>query len=239
MKKKILIFIPVYNEEKNIKKIIFSIFKNFNNRINILFIDDNSQDKTQQQIRILKKKYKNIFLHTRPKKLGIGSAHKKAFLIAKKKKYKYLVTMDCDGTHNPYYINKLLESQKKKNSEIVTTNRFLVKGSLNSWSTWRKILTWIRHLLIKVVLKINYDSSGAFRLYNLNLIKTKDFLSAKHNGYSFFWESIFILFKKKYLIHEIPIELPFRSIGSSKMKISDIINAFIYVIIISMKKSKY
>ena len=69
MKKKILIFIPVYNEEKNIKKIIFSIFKNFNNRINILFIDDNSQDKTQQQIRILKKKYKNIFLHTRPKKL--------------------------------------------------------------------------------------------------------------------------------------------------------------------------
>ena len=55
MKKKILIFIPVYNEEKNIKKIIFSIFKNFNNRINILFIDDNSQDKTQQQIRILKK----------------------------------------------------------------------------------------------------------------------------------------------------------------------------------------
>jgi len=54
-----------------------------------------------------------------------------------------------------------------------------------------------------------------------------------------FWESIFILFKKKYLIHEIPIELPYRSVGSSKMKISDIISALIYVIIISMKKSKY
>ena len=237
MKKKILIFIPVYNEEKNIKKIIFSIFKNFNNRINILFMDDNSQDKTQQQIRILKKKYKNIFLHTRPKKLGIGSAHKKAFLIAKKKKYKYLVTMDCDGTHNPYYINKLFESQKKKNSEIVTTNRFLVKGSLNSWSTWRKILTWIRHLLIKVVLKINYDSSGAFRLYNLNLIKTKDFLSAKHNGYSFFWESIYLLHIKKYKISQIPIHLPGRMIGKSKMSFSDVLDALIYLIKIYFTKN--
>ena len=50
---------------------------------------------------------------------------------------------------------------------------------------------------------------------------------------------VFLFCLKKYLIHEIPIELPYRSVGSSKMKISDIISALIYVIIISMKKSKY
>ena len=62
---------------------------------------------------------------------------------------------------------------------------------------------------------------------------------AKDNGYSFFWESIFILYKKKYLIHEIPIELPYRSVGSSKMKIRDIINALVYIFFISINKSKY
>ena len=127
--------------------------------------------------------------------------------------------------------------KKKKNSEIVTTNRFLVKDSLNSWSTWRKILTWMRHLLIKVVLKINYDSSGAFRLYNLNLIKTKDFMSAKHNGYSFFWESIYLLHKKKYKISQIPIRLPGRMIGKSKMRFSDVLDALIYLIQIYFTKN--
>ena len=56
---------------------------------------------------------------------------------------------------------------------------------------------------------------------------------------TFIWESIFILYKKKYSIHEIPIELPYRSVGSSKMRIGDIINALVYIFIISMKKSKY
>ena len=70
-------------------------------------------------------------------------------------------------------------------------------------------------------------------------IKHKDILLAKDNGYSFFWESIFILSKKKYSIGEIPIELPYRSSGSSKMKIKDIINALIYIFIISINKSKY
>ena len=76
-------------------------------------------------------------------------------------------------------------------------------------------------------------------LLALTNMKYKDLLAAKDNGYSFFWESIFILSKKKYLIHEIPIILPNRSFGSSKMKIKDIINALIYIFIISMNKSKY
>ena len=68
---------------------------------------------------------------------------------------------------------------------------------------------------------------------------TESIIQAKDNGYSFFWESIFILYKKKYSIHEIPIKLPYRSIGSSKMRIKDILFALIYLLIIYLKKSKY
>ena len=131
---------------------------------------------------------------------------------------------------------KLLSFRK---IDLVSTNRFLQKNSLDDWSLWRKKLTTLRHYMIKLLLNIEFDSSGAFRCYNIKKIKLQDILKAKNESYSFFWESIFILFKKKYLIHEIPIELPYRSVGSSKMKISDIISALIYVIIISMKKSKY
>ena len=46
MKKNLLIIIPVYNEQNNIKPIVLKIFKEIKRKVNILFIDDNSQDKT-------------------------------------------------------------------------------------------------------------------------------------------------------------------------------------------------
>ena len=79
------------------------------------------------------------------------------------------------------------------------------------------------------------DSSGAFRCYKSMNIKLSDILLAKDNGYSFFWESIFILYKKKYKISEIPIKLPSRVSGSTKMRFSDIIYAIYYLIIIYLK----
>ena len=87
----------------------------------------------------------------------------------------------------------------------------------------------------KLFLNIKFDSSGAYRCYNIKKIKLQDILSAKNESYSFFWESIFIL-SKKYKIREIPIKLPGRLSGSSKMRIKDIIFAVIYLIKIFLKK---
>ena len=235
MKKKILVFIPVYNEEENIYYIVESIFNKFKKKTDIFFIDDNSQDNTKKNIKYLQAKYKNIFLKIRDSKLGIGSAHKNAFIWAKKRGYNYLITMDCDGTHDPIYLNRMLEVMRKNNSHIVISNRFLNKNSLRDWPLWRKILTGFRHYLIKFLLQIKYDSSGALRIYNLSKIKLEDLLLAKHNGYSFFWESIFLLDKKKYKISEIPIYLPGRLMGKSKMKFSDILDALLYLFKIYFK----
>ena len=51
-----------------------------------------------------------------------------------------------------------------------------------------------------------------------------------------FGESIFILHRKKYRITQIPIHLPFRIYGSSKMQIKDIFFAIYYLMIIFLKK---
>ena len=74
MPKRILVIIPVLNEVKNIRPIVKKLKKS--NNFDVLFIDDNSKDGTVQNILKEKKKYKRIFLIKRPKKLGIGSAHK-------------------------------------------------------------------------------------------------------------------------------------------------------------------
>tara|TARA_Y100001970_G_scaffold133625_1_gene164645 strand:+ start:6439 stop:7146 length:708 start_codon:yes stop_codon:yes gene_type:complete len=229
--KKLLIVIPTYNEKKNIKNLFFKIKKNVK-KFDLLFIDDNSPDNTKEEIKKLATDHKNIKLFVRKKKLGIGSAHKFGFIWGYKKKYLKIITMDSDGTHDPKYIKKMLKIST--HADIVITNRFLKSNSLYNWPIYRKLLTYLRYYLISYLFNKSYDSSGAFRCYNLNQIKLNHLLLAKNNSYSFFWESILIL-DKKYSIKEIPIKLHARYLGESKMMISDIIEALKYLIIIYFK----
>lgn len=233
---KTLIIVPVYNEEGNIKPLIKNVFKYLKRDKSILFVDDSSKDKTRLEIQEYQKKYKKIFLKVRKFKLGIGSAHKFALKWAYKKKYRTVITMDCDGTHHPKYINQMIEALKVKDFDIVSTNRFLKKNSLSDWSKWRKILTTLRFKVINKLLKIQFDSSGAFRCYDTKKVKLKDLLEAKNNSYSFFWESTFLLNQKNYKIFEIPIKLPARLTGSSKMKFKDIFFAFTYLFWFYLRK---
>ena len=231
-----LLIIPTLNERKNIT-LLFKKIKKIDSKINILFVDDNSTDGTREEILHLKKKNKSIFYIFRPKKLGIGSAHKDGLKFAYKKKYKIILTMDADGTHNPKYIKKLLKYSL--NYDLISTNRFEQKNSLIEWPIERRFLTKVRYYLINILLNINYDSSGAYRCYNAKNIKLNDILSAKNNGYSFFWESLYLLNKKKYTIKEIPIYLPYRKVGSSKMTIRDIIGSLLYLLKYSLKNLIY
>ena len=221
-----IVIIPTLNENNNVDILVSKLLK-IDKNLDLLFIDDNSTDGTRQNIFNLSKKNKQIKYIFRKKKLGVGSAHKVGLQIAYKKKYTIAITMDADGTHNPKYIPILL--RHNKNNPIVITNRFLSKNSIIDWPFSRRLLTKIRYHLINFTLNICYDTSGAFRCYNLNIVKKKDILAAIDNGYSFFWESIFLLHKKKYKIYEIPVDLPFRKLGSSKMKISDILNSLAFL----------
>jgi len=222
-----LLIIPTLNERKNITT-LFKKIKKIDQKIDILFVDDNSTDGTREEILYLKKRNKSIYYIFRPKKLGIGSAHKDGLKLAYKKKYKIILTMDADGTHNPKYIKNLLRYSTKY--DLISTNRFEKKDSLIEWPIQRRFLTKIRFYLINILLGINYDSSGAYRCYNAKNIKLNDILSAKNNGYSFFWESLYLLNKKKYTIKEVPIYLPYRKVGSSKMTMRDIVGSLLYLL---------
>ena len=57
----------------------------------ILFIDDDSIDGSQEIIKKLARKSKKVRYIFRPKKMGIGSAHKDAFKWAYKKNYQILI----------------------------------------------------------------------------------------------------------------------------------------------------
>ena len=69
---KVSIILPTLNEEKNIKKIVYSINKKFKENFEIIFVDDNSDDNTQKEIVEIAKKFKNIKYKFRKKKKFIN-----------------------------------------------------------------------------------------------------------------------------------------------------------------------
>ena len=230
---KTLIGIPTLNEKLNVK-IIYSKIRKFDKKSDILFFDDNSKDGTIEEIKKIISKDNKVFLKKRSNKLGIGSAHKEIIKYSFKKQYYILITMDADGTHDPKYMSKMLK--KIKSSDVVITNRFYYPDSIKSWPLIRKAITYTRHFLINFLLSINFDTSGAYRVYKLKKIKLIDLMKAKHNGYSFFWESIYILSKNNYKIIEIPILMKTRTYGSSKISIYEIISAIFYLFYIFLKR---
>ena len=229
----IIIVIPTLNEKENIK-ILFNKLTATNIVFDLLFIDDNSSDGSQEIIKELKKKNQNINYIFRPKKMGIGSAHKEALVWCYKKNYKTIITMDADGTHDPKYLKFLIK--ELKNFNIVVTSRFLGKNLLEGWPLFRVFLTRLRYVTISLLLSIPYDSSGAFRCINCQKVALSDLILAKDDGYAYFWESIFILHKKKYRITQIPVQLPYRTIGYSKMTIKDIFFSIYYLMVVFLKK---
>ena len=126
----VIIILPTLNEKENIA-ILFEKLSKVNISFDLLFIDDNSNDGTQELIKNLVKKNQNINYIFRPRKMGIGSAHKDGLIWSYKKNYEIVVTMDADGTHDCKYIKHLIE--KLKHFDIVVTNRFLEKNLLEGW----------------------------------------------------------------------------------------------------------
>ena len=225
MSNKILVFIPTYNERENVLKLCERIL-NLKLPLDILFIDDNSPDGTGTVLDNINKP--NIFVIHRSGKLGIGSAHRDGIMWAYSHGYDQLITMDSDFLHRPEDIPALMEQSKK--SDIVVASRFILKDSLEEWSLWRKVLTGSGHIATRLLLGIPYDITGAFRLYKVDRIPKSLFEKVASKGYSFFPESLNIMNRNGITISEIPVTLPQRTYGNSKLRFKDMVQWFLFIV---------
>ncbi|MFO0935884.1 MAG: glycosyltransferase family 2 protein [Gemmataceae bacterium] len=108
--------IPVYNEAKSVSAVLSEARRH---ATDLLVVDDGSTDDTPR----LLNQEQNLAKIVHPKNLGYGAALRSAFSYAIAHQYDYLVTMDCDGQHQPDRIGCLLEHAA--DFEIVSGSRYL------------------------------------------------------------------------------------------------------------------
>lgn len=108
--------IPVYNEAAYVHDVLAEVRKC---SPHILVVDDGSTDRTPELLR----REPGICRVTHPQNRGYGAALISAFDYFLSRDFDVLVTMDCDGQHEPSRIPLLLEAMD--DCDIVSGSRYL------------------------------------------------------------------------------------------------------------------
>ena len=166
MTPRILTALPVYNEERHLRDVLAEV-KKFSQ--DILVVDDGSSDRTPE----LMAQERKVFLLRHEQNQGYGAALRTAFQYALSGQYDVLVTIDCDGQHEPKLIPELaraIHAPEDHPVDIVSGSRYLTAfpGDSQPPADRRRINLLITDLLNQRFRLNLTDSFCGFKAYRVD-----------------------------------------------------------------------
>ncbi|UCE13953.1 MAG: glycosyltransferase family 2 protein, partial [Candidatus Heimdallarchaeota archaeon] len=212
---KVLIGIPLYNEQAYLSECISLLFNFLNNecqdyKISVLLVDDGSTDQSQAIYENLAKKFPFRFTRQGNGPLGYGRTILRLFQKAKNS-YDTLITFDADLQHAPFSIKEILETLVSRPSvDLVSTSRYL---SYRFWkqNTKTPVDRYITNMMVTKTINqcFNLNLTDAFcGLKGYRTIKLSEDID--ETGYAFplaFW---YYVYQKELIIHEIETPIIYR-----------------------------
>ncbi len=231
---KTVILIPTYDEAINVEKMARTIFKTYPG-ISLVIIDDGSPDGTGNIVKKLQGDFPNLHLIERTKKQGIGKAYIAGFRWALEKEYEFIFEMDCDFSHDPDDIQKLLEAAQ--DNDLVIGSRYINGISIVNWPLKRLMLSYLASVYTRFITRIPIrDTTGGFKCFTRNALKSLRFDEIVSSGYSFQIEVNYKLWCKGFKIKEVSTIFYERRDGQSKMNNEIVFEAIFSVIFLRLKK---
>ncbi len=211
---RVLLIIPAYNEQDNIRKVIRSIEefveKQPGYELDYIIINDCSTDNTGKICR--ENHFNTIHLI---QNLGIGGAVQTGYLLAKMKEYDVAVQFDGDGQHDISSLDDLLEPIRKGESDFVVGSRFLLGTSSFRSTGMRRVGIRFLSGILRLVTGIPMtDPTSGFRAANKKAIA---FLADCYPVDYPEPESIVALAKHSFRVKEVQVNMFEREGGVSSI----------------------
>jgi len=175
MKDRILVFIPAYNCEKQITRVLNQFDKNVLQYVEqIIIINNQSIDKTETAVLEYMKKHPELplLLLRNDKNYGLGGSHKVAFNYAKKFHFDYIIVLHGDDQGNIKDIIKYVKKQLHHNYDSLLGSRFKKKSRLINYSRLR---IWGNHIFNIFVSLITghklTDLGSGLNMYRVSYLK--------------------------------------------------------------------
>ena len=209
---KTLILITAFNVEQFIEKVILRLpedLKKSQLNVEILIIDDASNDSTLKKIISIKDKYKDYKITSISNKvnLGYGGNQKIGYYYAIRNNFDYVVLLHGDGQYAPEKVLDMLNPLVNNRADAVQGSRMIkktdaLKGGMPMYKFIGNItLTFIQNLLTGLSLS---EYHSGYRSYRVSVLKEIPF-KLNSNQFEFDTQILiqFSIAKKK--IFEIPI----------------------------------
>ena len=210
----ISIIVPVYNEDKTIKKILkkintLKIWNDSNFQKEIIVVDDKSTDETSKIL----KENSDLFskLITNERNYGKGFSVKKALEVSTGN---YILIQDADEEYDPNDYEKFIECIQKFNADLVIGSRFIYDKYTRSHNFFNKVGNTLITFLFNLIYNTTFTD-----IYCCYIFFKRDLLSSdnlKSKGFEQHAEILCKLVKKGNKFFEVPVNYNGRTISEGK-----------------------
>lgn len=204
---KVLVIIPAYNEQENIKRVVDNLIQNYP-QFSYIVVNDGSKDNTAKICR-----ENDYHLLNHPTNLGLAGGFQTGMKYAWEQGFDYAIQFDADGQHRPEYIQSVLDVCQQ-GQDIVIGSRFLKKKKPFSMRMLGStLITGAIRLTTGKTIK---DPTSGMRMYNRRMIE----IFANHTNLSPEPDSIAYMIKSKAKVSEVQVEMDERIAGVSYLNFS-------------------
>lgn len=217
--------LPTYNESENLEAMIAAASEVLGRAapdgFAILVADDNSPDGTGAIADRLAATRDWLHVLHRTKKEGIGPAYVAGFTQALANGADYVMEMDCDFSHDPTDLARLLAAVDRSRggqADLALGSRYVPGGGVTDWGLLRRFISYGGSTYARTMLGLKVrDLTGGFKCFRREVLEAMNLQEVRSQGYAFQVELTYRAVKAGFAVREVPIVFRDRERGASKM----------------------
>ena len=219
-----LVCLPTYNERENLEPMLRALGAVLGPDDRVLVIDDNSPDGTGELADRLAAELPFVDVLHRERKEGLGPAYLAGFRQALERGAELVVEIDCDFSHDPNDVPRLLEAVR--DADLVLGSRYVPGGGIENWGLVRRAISAGGSLYARVLLGVGVrDLTGGFKCFRRAVLESLPLEEVHARGYAFQIELTYRALRRGFRVREIPIRFTDRVTGGSKMSRAIVLEA--------------
>ena len=216
------LILPTFNEQENLERMVGAAREVLAGcapeGFAILVVDDDSPDGTGAIADRLAAEHAEVQVLHRTTREGLGPAYLAGFRHALDAGAGYVFEMDCDFSHDPADLARLLHAVREQGADVALGSRYVDGGGVSDWGALRRLVSRGGSFYARVVLGVGVrDLTGGFKCFRAEVLEAIDLPSVRSRGYAFQVELTDRALARGFTVREIPITFRERREGSSKM----------------------
>jgi dolichol-phosphate mannosyltransferase len=213
---RVVVCLPTYNERENLAPLLGALGRVLPEGGRVLVIDDSSPDGTGELADELARELGHVDVLHRSQKDGLGPAYLAGFRRALAGGAELVLEMDCDFSHDPRDVPRLIEASS--NADLVIGSRYIRGGSVPNWGFVRRTISRGGNIYAQALLGLPCrDLTAGFKCYRSSVLEAIDLDSISSLGYAFQIETTYRALLAGFRVIEVPIAFVERECGHSKM----------------------